>query len=99
MHACIFFQVLGTFDSVAKTVKATLTESLVRILSPKRRVDILRDCLHAKQEGRPYVMAFCGVSPVWPDISGPSLLTFQDLDLFYIVQFSFVDNIEAPHKL
>lgn len=57
-------KVLGTFDSVAKTVKATLTESLVRILSPKRRVDILRDCLHAKQEGRPYVMAFCGVNGV-----------------------------------
>ncbi|XP_026741556.1 signal recognition particle receptor subunit alpha homolog [Trichoplusia ni] len=57
-------KVLGTFDSVAKTVKQTLTDSLVQILSPKRRVDILRDCLHAKQEGRPYVMAFCGVNGV-----------------------------------
>ncbi|CAB3227824.1 unnamed protein product [Arctia plantaginis] len=57
-------KVLGTFDSVAKTVKATLTESLVQILSPKRRVDILRDCIHAKEEGRPYVMAFCGVNGV-----------------------------------
>ncbi|KAL0829023.1 hypothetical protein ABMA28_003895 [Loxostege sticticalis] len=57
-------KVLGTFDSVAKTVKATLTESLVQILSPKRRVDILRDCIHAKQQGRPYVMAFCGVNGV-----------------------------------
>ena len=56
-----FPQVLGTFDSVAKTVKATLTESLVQILSPKRRVDILRDCMHAKAQGRPYVTAFCGV--------------------------------------
>ncbi|GBP50332.1 Signal recognition particle receptor subunit alpha homolog [Eumeta japonica] len=57
-------KVLGTFDSVAKTIKSTLTESLVQILSPKRRVDILRDCLQAKQEGRPYVMAFCGVNGV-----------------------------------
>ncbi|XP_045451853.1 signal recognition particle receptor subunit alpha homolog [Melitaea cinxia] len=57
-------KVLGTFDSVARTVKATLTEALVQILSPKRRVDILRDCLHAKQQGRPYVMAFCGVNGV-----------------------------------
>ncbi|XP_035437548.2 signal recognition particle receptor subunit alpha homolog [Spodoptera frugiperda] len=57
-------RVLGTFDSVAKTVKATLTESLVQILSPKRRVDILRDCMHAKQQGRPYVAAFCGVNGV-----------------------------------
>lgn len=57
-------KVLGTFDSVAKTIKATLTESLVQILSPRRRVDILRDAMHAKQEGRPYVMAFCGVNGV-----------------------------------
>ncbi|KAI8431998.1 hypothetical protein MSG28_004527 [Choristoneura fumiferana] len=57
-------KVLGTFDSVAKTIKSTLTESLVQILSPRRRVDILRDAMHAKQEGRPYVMAFCGVNGV-----------------------------------
>ncbi|XP_039756851.1 signal recognition particle receptor subunit alpha homolog [Pararge aegeria] len=57
-------KVLGTFDSVAKTVRATLTEALVQILSPKRRVDILRDCLHAKQQSQPYVMAFCGVNGV-----------------------------------
>ncbi|XP_047997685.1 signal recognition particle receptor subunit alpha homolog isoform X2 [Leguminivora glycinivorella] len=57
-------KVLGTFDSVAKTIKATLTESLVQILSPRRRVDILRDAMHAKQEGQPYVMAFCGVNGV-----------------------------------
>ncbi|CAG9583037.1 unnamed protein product [Danaus chrysippus] len=57
-------KVLGTFESVATTIKATLTEALVQILSPKRRVDILRDCLHAKQQGRPYVMAFCGVNGV-----------------------------------
>lgn len=54
-------KVLGTFDSVAATVRNTLTESLVQILSPKRRVDILRDCLEAQRIGRPYVMTFCGV--------------------------------------
>ncbi|ENN83300.1 hypothetical protein YQE_00341, partial [Dendroctonus ponderosae] len=36
-------KVLGTFDSVATIVKNTLTDSLVQILSPNRRVDILRD--------------------------------------------------------
>lgn len=55
-------KVLGTFESVASTVKNTLNESLVQILSPKRRVDILRDCLEAQKQNRPYVMAFCGVS-------------------------------------
>lgn len=55
-------RVLGTFESIASTVKNTLTESLVQILSPKRRVDILRDCMEARKLGRPYVMCFCGVS-------------------------------------
>lgn len=57
-------RVLGTFDSVANTVKSTLTESLVQILSPKRRVDILRDCMEAQKQSRPYVMTFCGVNGV-----------------------------------
>ncbi|KAL1509715.1 hypothetical protein ABEB36_004411 [Hypothenemus hampei] len=57
-------KVLGTFDSVASIVKNTLTESLVQILSPNRRVDILRDCLEAKRNNRPFVMTFCGVNGV-----------------------------------
>lgn len=57
-------KVIGTFDTVASTVKNTLTESLVQILSPRRRVDILRDAMEAKKQGRPYVMAFCGVNGV-----------------------------------
>nr|KAF7390690.1 hypothetical protein H0235_017852 [Vespula pensylvanica] len=57
-------KVLGTFESVTSTVRATLTDALVQILSPKRRVDILRDALEAKKNNRPYVMAFCGVNGV-----------------------------------
>ncbi|KAF7266451.1 hypothetical protein GWI33_020218 [Rhynchophorus ferrugineus] len=57
-------KVLGTFDSIATIVKNTLTDSLVQILSPNRRVDILRDCLEAKRNGRPFVMTFCGVNGV-----------------------------------
>lgn len=57
-------KVIGTFDTIASTVKQTLTESLVQILSPKRRVDILRDCIEAKKQNRPYVMTFCGVNGV-----------------------------------
>lgn len=57
-------KVLGTFESVASTVKSTLTDALVQILSPKRRVDILRDAMEAKKQGRPFVMAFCGVNGV-----------------------------------
>ena len=57
-------RVLGTFDTIAATVKTTLNDALVQILSPKHRVDILRDCLEAKKQNRPYVMAFCGVNGV-----------------------------------
>ncbi|XP_035901287.1 signal recognition particle receptor subunit alpha homolog [Anopheles stephensi] len=57
-------KVIGTFDTIAATVKNTLNEALVQILSPKRRVDILRDCLEAKRAGRPFVMSFCGVNGV-----------------------------------
>lgn len=57
-------KVLGTFDTIASTVKTALNEACVQILSPKRRIDILRDCLEAKKNQRPYVMAFCGVNGV-----------------------------------
>lgn len=57
-------KVIGTFDTIASTVKSTLDESLVQILSPKRRVDILRDCMEAQKQNRPYVMTFCGVNGV-----------------------------------
>lgn len=57
-------RVLGTFETIAATIKTSITDALVQILSPKRRVDILRDCLEAKRLKRPYVMAFCGVNGV-----------------------------------
>lgn len=41
-----------------------IEESLVQILTPRRRVDILRDVLHAKGENRPYTITFCGVNGV-----------------------------------
>jgi len=57
-------KVLGTFEGVAKVVRQTLVDSLVQILSPKRRLDILRDVMSSKQSGKPYVVAFCGVNGV-----------------------------------
>jgi len=57
-------KVLGTFETIQTTVKTTLTDALVQILSPKRRVDILRDAMEAKKSNRPYIMTFCGVNGV-----------------------------------
>ncbi|XP_071765718.2 signal recognition particle receptor subunit alpha [Centroberyx gerrardi] len=57
-------KVMGTFTTVASTVKLALQDSLVQILQPKRRVDILRDVLEARSQRRPFVITFCGVNGV-----------------------------------
>uniref|UniRef100_A0AAR2KEJ6 SRP54-type proteins GTP-binding domain-containing protein n=1 Tax=Pygocentrus nattereri TaxID=42514 RepID=A0AAR2KEJ6_PYGNA len=57
-------KVMGTFTTVASTVKQALQESLVQILQPKRRVDILRDVLEARAQRKPFVITFCGVNGV-----------------------------------
>ncbi|KAI4892815.1 hypothetical protein NFI96_017248 [Prochilodus magdalenae] len=57
-------KVMGTFTTVTSTVKQALQESLVQILQPKRRVDILRDVLEARGQRKPYVITFCGVNGV-----------------------------------
>ncbi|KAJ8400369.1 hypothetical protein AAFF_G00397520 [Aldrovandia affinis] len=57
-------RVMGTFTTVASTVKQALQDSLVQILQPKRRVDILRDVLEARSQRRPFIITFCGVNGV-----------------------------------
>ncbi|CAG0899705.1 unnamed protein product [Darwinula stevensoni] len=57
-------KVLGTFQGISSAVKETMHEALVQLLSPKRRIDILRDIIEAKRNHRPYVVAFCGVNGV-----------------------------------
>ncbi|MBN3318037.1 SRPRA protein, partial [Atractosteus spatula] len=55
---------MGTFTTVTSTVKQALQDSLVQILQPKRRVDILRDVLEAQAQRRPFIITFCGVNGV-----------------------------------
>ncbi|KAJ6656035.1 hypothetical protein lerEdw1_004440 [Lerista edwardsae] len=57
-------KVMGTFTTVTSTVKQALQESLVQILQPQRRVDVLRDVMDAQRHRRPYVITFCGVNGV-----------------------------------
>ena len=57
-------KVIGTFSGLQSTVRSSMEESLVQILSPKRRVDILRDVMDARSAGRPYIITFCGVNGV-----------------------------------
>lgn len=55
---------MGTFSTVTSAVKQALQESLVQILQPKRRVDVLRDVMESQRMRRPYVITFCGVNGV-----------------------------------
>ncbi|XP_061449181.1 signal recognition particle receptor subunit alpha isoform X2 [Rhineura floridana] len=56
-------KVMGTF-TMTSTVKQALQESLVQILQPQRRVDVLRAVMEAQRHRRPYVITFCGVNGV-----------------------------------
>lgn len=57
-------QICGTFQSVQGTVKESMNTSLMKLLTPSRRVDIIRDVREAKSSKRPYVITFCGVNGV-----------------------------------
>ncbi|XP_022657628.1 signal recognition particle receptor subunit alpha-like [Varroa jacobsoni] len=57
-------QILGSFQRVASVIRETLSDALVQVLSPKRRMDLLRDVLECRRDNRPYVIAFCGVNGV-----------------------------------
>jgi signal recognition particle receptor subunit alpha len=55
---------LGSFTSIASTVRAATEEALLRILTPSRSIDILRDVHASKERERPYVIVFVGVNGV-----------------------------------
>ncbi|XP_009798541.1 uncharacterized protein LOC107777480 [Nicotiana tabacum] len=55
---------LASFTRISSTVQAAMEEALVRILTPKRSIDILRDVHAAKEQGKPYVVVFVGVNGV-----------------------------------
>jgi signal recognition particle receptor subunit alpha len=57
-------QNVSSLKSAAKLVKEALEVSLRKVLTPKQSIDILRDIDAAKEQGRPYVVVFCGVNGV-----------------------------------
>lgn len=52
------------FTSISKTIKEAFVESLTKILTPKRNIDIIAEAMRAKEKGRPYVIAFIGINGV-----------------------------------
>lgn len=75
------------FLGITTTVKNTLNESCVQILSPQRRIDILRDALDAKQQRRPYCITFCGVNGVG---KSTNLAKVRLVGAFIVFTFSFI---------
>lgn len=55
---------LPTFGRVRTAVREAMEAALVRILTPKRSNEILRDIAAKKASGEPYVMVFVGVNGV-----------------------------------
>lgn len=55
---------LASFTRISSIVQAAMEEALVRILTPRRSIDILRDVHAAKEQRKPYVVVFVGVNGV-----------------------------------
>ncbi|BAT76171.1 hypothetical protein VIGAN_01413800 [Vigna angularis var. angularis] len=55
---------LGSFTRISSTVHTAMEDALVRILTPRRSIDILRDVHTAKEQRKPYVVVFVGVNGV-----------------------------------
>ena len=55
---------IGTFNTIKSVVKTAMTDSLERILTPTRPINILHGIKTAQDEGRPYVIVFIGVNGV-----------------------------------
>jgi signal recognition particle receptor subunit alpha len=67
---------LGTFGSVKSEAKKAMEEALMRILTPRRQVDMLHGIEQAKRTGRPYVSVFCGVNGVGKSTSLAKITNF-----------------------
>lgn len=55
---------VGTFSTIKSTVQTAMEETLTRILTPNRHIDVLRDIAKAREQNRPYTAVFVGVNGV-----------------------------------
>jgi signal recognition particle receptor subunit alpha len=54
----------ASFTSLSTTVRAALSTSIERLLTPDNYKDLLKEALDAKAQRRPYVIVFCGINGV-----------------------------------
>jgi signal recognition particle receptor subunit alpha len=55
---------IPAFSTFRSVVRTAMEETLTRILTPKRNVDVVREVQLAKAQGRPYSIVFVGVNGV-----------------------------------
>lgn len=64
VSASLIGKKLASFTRVSSAVKAAVEDALVRILTPKKSIDILRGVKDSRARGKPYVIVFVGVNGV-----------------------------------
>merc|ERR1712110_465271 len=84
----------SSFQGINKEINNAVQDSLTKILTPKRRVDILRDVVYAKQNDRPYIVTFCGVNGVGKS-TNLAKITFWLLENGYSVLIAAGDTFRA----
>lgn len=52
------------FTQLKTTVRESMQQTLTKILTPKREIDLLMEVNKCKRQGRPYVVTFIGVNGV-----------------------------------
>jgi signal recognition particle receptor subunit alpha len=62
--ATLVEQKTKSFTSVHKTVKEAMKEALKKILTPKRKIDLIVEATKQREKLRPYVIVFVGVNGV-----------------------------------
>mmetsp|Transcript_10656 Transcript_10656/g.14354 ORF Transcript_10656/g.14354 Transcript_10656/m.14354 type:complete len:128 (+) Transcript_10656:1022-1405(+) len=53
-----------SFTTVTATIKTSLEHAISVLLTPRRNIDLLKEALAAKKQGRVYSVAFIGVNGV-----------------------------------
>jgi len=106
VKATLLGKKLGTFTRMTSTVRAAMEESLTRILTPKRNVDILREVQVTKKKGRPYTIVFVGVNGVGKSTSLAKVCSWllqNDLKVFIAACDTFrsgaVEQLQVHAKI
>lgn len=77
---------VSNFSNVKQIVQDSLRENVELILTPNKNIDVIRDIQVAKEQKRPYVLAFVGVNGVGKSTSLAKLAyLFKSLDFKVLI--------------